>query len=92
VVVSELFLYKSRLHLLAGREEGFVSDDGTARVIGYGFLVEHGTSRRMRFLVAESEERGMCLIEVRGSEEGGRIGRGRHRIGLHEERVWTRHQ
>lgn len=85
--MSELFLYKSRLHLLAGREEGFVSDDEKAGVSGYGFLVEHGTSRHTRFLVAESEERGMCLIGVRENEEGGRIGRGHHRIGLHEGRV-----
>ena len=85
--MSEVFLYKSRLHLLAGREEGFVSDDGKARASGYDFLVGRGTSRHMRFLVVESEERGMCLIEVRANEEGGRIGRGRHHIGLHEGRV-----
>ena len=36
---------------------------------------------------AESEERGMCLIGVQGNEEGGRIGRGHRRIGLHEGRV-----
>lgn len=85
--MSELFLYKSRLHLLAGREEGFVSDDGKARESGYGFWVERGTSQRKRFLVVESEEHGMCLIEGQENEVGGRTGRGRHRIGLREERV-----
>ena len=64
-----------------------MSDDGMAAASGYDFLVEHGTSRRMRFLLAEIEARGMYLIEALENEEGGRIDLGHHRIGLREERV-----
>jgi hypothetical protein len=92
MVVSELFLYKNLLHLLVGREGGCVSDDGMAAASGYGFLVERGTSRRMRFLLAGSEERGMYLIEAVENEVGDRIDLGHHRIGLREERVCTMHQ
>ena len=92
MVVSELFLYKNRLHLLGGREEGFVSDDGMAAASDFGFVVERGTSRRMRFLLAESEARGTYLIEGRENEEGDRIDLGHHRIGLREEKVWIRYQ
>jgi hypothetical protein len=92
VVVSELFLCKSLLHLLVGREEGCVSDDEMAAASGFGFLVERGTSRRMRFLLAENEARGTYLIEGRENEEGDRIDLGHHRIGLREEKVWIRHQ
>jgi hypothetical protein len=71
---------------------GCVNGDGMAAASGYGFLVERGTSLHMRFLLAGSEERGMYLIEVEENEEGDRIDLGRHRIGLREERVCTRHQ
>jgi hypothetical protein len=92
VVVSELVLCKNHLHLLGGREEGCVSDDGTAAASGYGFWVERGTSRRMGFLLAANGERGMYLIEAGENEEDDRIDLGHHRIGLREEMVCTRHQ
>lgn len=58
-----------------------------AAASGYGSLVERGTSRRMRFLLAESEERDRYLIEALENEEDDRIDHGHHRIGLREGRV-----
>lgn len=67
-----------------------MSDDGMAAASGYGFLVERGMSRRMRFLLEESEERGRYQIEAEENEVGDRIGLGHRRIGLREGRVFYR--